>query len=94
MTYEEAKQIAIIFFKAEENRVCNLGMYRVQVYEEALEIIKKAIEKQIPKKVVREAGKILYSCPNNRLHQMTVDKKGEFRYCSICGQALDWSDVK
>lgn len=83
MTYEEALNTL-------EEKYIGIGSNDLFVFRKAAE----AINKQIPKKVVREAGKILYSCPNNRLHQMTVDKKGEFRYCSICGQALDWSDVK
>ena len=83
MTYEEAKNVL-------KKGADKFDIDLIRAYGRAIE----ALEKQIPKKVVREAGKILYSCPNNRLHQMTVDKKGEFRYCSICGQALDWSDVK
>ena len=93
MTYEEATSHIKPMYEA-SRAVSGIGLFEQRPITAALEIAIEALEKQIPKKVVREAGKILYSCPNNRLHQMTVDKKGEFRYCSICGQALDWSDVK
>ena len=62
-------------------------------YEEAIEIATTAIEKQIPKK-----PKVL------KVHDISGYKYGECycgehimddeKYCSNCGQALDWSDTK
>ena len=62
--------------------------------------VKSALEKQIPKKVtVRKIGyKLLdYICPCCTYKQIS-QCGGEwvagqkYKYCSHCGQALDWSD--
>lgn len=69
-------------------------------YEEAVEIAREAIEKQIPKKVKREflaiggaitcfEAEICPSCGKN-----IYDDEVEVSYnehCPECGQALDWS---
>lgn len=67
-------------------------------YAVAIETAIQALEKQIPKKVIWENeknGKI-YSfhwacCPNcgNELFDIEI---GEFKFCSDCGQTLDWSE--
>ena len=62
-------------------------------YEEAVEIAKEAIEKQIPKKPRKEKyfyGKIYY-CP---LCKKSIGKEAFVltSSCQSCGQALDWSD--
>lgn len=58
---------------------------------EALEMAKKAVEKQIPKKAKNISTTVYYKqgrCPNcNALLKNTINI-----FCSDCGQALDWSD--
>ena len=58
---------------------------------EALEMAKKAVEKQIPKKAKNITTTVYYKqgrCPNcNALLKNTINI-----FCSDCGQALDWSD--
>ena len=49
-----------------------------------------ALEKQIPKKVITKRiteDLKLYHCPCCDVHYFQVGMK----YCSCCGQALDWS---
>lgn len=70
-------------------------------YEEAVEIARQAIEKQIPKKVKREflaiGGAITCIeaeiCPNcgKDIYDDEVEVS-YYEYCPDCGQALDWSD--
>ena len=64
---------------------------------EALDMAIKALEKQIPKKVVEinipntyysKAG-IRYECPT--CHKINYYKETD--HCILCGQALDWSEV-
>lgn len=62
-------------------------------YEEAVEIARQAIEKQIPKKPRKEKyfyGKIYY-CP---LCKKLIGKDAFVltSSCQSCGQTLDWSD--
>lgn len=79
MTVEEAIKIL------EVNAICSP---KATDFKEAVETIKKALEKQIPKKPVGLVGDYdLPICPECK--QM-VDNT-EF-YCSTCGQELDWSD--
>lgn len=57
----------------------------------------KALEKQIPKKVILgydEQDSI--GCPNCKGELMSMDWYDHWKcnYCELCGQALDWSDVK
>ena len=57
----------------------------------------KALEKQIPKKVILgydEQDSIC--CPNCKGELMSMDWYDHWKcnYCEVCGQALDWSDVK
>lgn len=57
----------------------------------------KALEKQIPKKVILgydEHDSIC--CPNCKRELMSMDWYDHWKcnYCEVCGQALDWSDVK
>ena len=51
----------------------------------------QALEKQIPKKIVRfnENFYTFYTCPDCMKYFNGMVKP---RYCSGCGQALDWSD--
>lgn len=59
------------------------------VINEALGIIENAIEKQIPKKPLKEYGGA-YRCPNCQMKHFNPEWGGT-KYCE-CGQALDWGD--
>lgn len=66
-------------------------------YEQALWDGAQALEKQIPKKVsygYDEQDDI--KCPNCDyvISYMDAHDKGVDKYCSNCGQALDWSDTE
>ena len=70
---------------------------------QAICIAKKALEKQIPKKPIEEEMDNLWngmstftlSCPHCSKQIINVWSRADYRphYCSICGQALDWSDI-
>ena len=63
--------------------------YAVEV-KEALEIGIEAIDKQIPKKIIKEEGGKI-RCPNR--HNIPLEyKRGKMPYCPFCGQKLDWSE--
>ena len=51
--------------------------------------VESALEKQIPKKVVKHNGSELYHCPNCDTYFLG----NGFKHCTDCGQALDWSDT-
>lgn len=79
MTYEEA----INSFKNEQ-----------VLLTESIKMAIKALEKQIPKKVVlfecdplKSFQKIRKACPN-----CNATLHGEKDFCADCGQALDWSE--
>lgn len=58
---------------------------------EALEIAKQALEKQIPRKVVRENEKVMFKVFCGRCPECDVAVYSTTnRYCQYCGQALDW----
>lgn len=69
--------------------------FGVTVSDEASVMAIKALEKQIPMKVVK-VGKWSYKCPccgesaetdcGNNFYDYRLD------YCNGCGQKLDWSD--
>lgn len=70
-----------------------------ETYCQAMDKAIKAVKKTIPQKVTHEAT--LYkccTCPNckNVVDEFTdfLGKKVrvQFKYCNICGQALDWSE--
>ena len=60
-----------------------------------MEMIVQALEKQIPKKVVKD-GKWSYKCPccGECAETDCGDAFYDYRldYCNGCGQKLDWSD--
>ena len=60
-------------------------------YVEALKETITALEKQVPKKIVRfnENFYTFYTCPDCMKYFNGMVKP---RYCSGCGQALDWGD--
>ena len=57
---------------------------------ECIELCKKALEKQIPKKPIKITIKARSEivCPNCRI------LVGSNPYCKYCGQALDWENEK
>ena len=61
----------------------------------SIEIAIQALEKQIPKKVVKD-GKLSYKCPccGESATTETGDSFIDYLldYCDGCGQKLDWSD--
>ena len=72
--------------------------------EEDLKTIKKALEKQIPKKPQKMTSTILigagwkYKCPNCELgigeneHDLDLAFTQNESYCPSCGQKLDWEE--
>ena len=57
----------------------------------------KALEKQIPKRVILEYDEQDSICsPNCKGELMSMDWYDHWKcnYCENCGQALDWSDEK
>ena len=65
--------------------------YYLQLEHE--KFVLECIEKQIPKKVITKRiteDLKLYHCPCCDVHYFQVGMK----YCSCCGQALDWSDTE
>lgn len=62
---------------------------------QAMRTCKSALEKQIPKKplpaIEQEYDSNYGICPNCK---RTIFTWENFRYCSGCGQALDWGDTE
>ncbi len=57
-------------------------------------VIISALEKQIPKKVIKEEYGAC-KCPAcNDLEVKDYTTGVKFRHCHYCGQALDWSDTE
>ena len=77
------------------NDIKEPGMFPVmkEEYKEALEMAVKALEKQIPKKIIYTTrcgyceNVTVYRCPACK-----TDVTGSSLYCWKCGQALDWSE--
>lgn len=61
----------------------------VPLYDEELEVVVGALEKQIAKKIVVWANGTQH-CPNCE-HDLTYISS-EDEYCCRCGQRLDWSE--
>ena len=80
MTHQKAVEI----LKANEER--RIATIYIRIKSLAI----SALEKQMPKKVVKHNGSELYHCPNCDTYFL-----GEgFKHCTDCGQALDWSDTE
>lgn len=91
MTCKEAHK----FFEVKQREMTrNRHLYNEQAIKvNGLAIL--ALEKQIPKKPVIEKDKMIYCvvcgrCPECNTAVYSISNL----YCSKCGQALDWSDVK
>lgn len=54
----------------------------------------EALEKQIPKKVIREPYfyGVTCRCPSCGLYVSNIRYKSNTTFCSDCGQALDWGE--
>ena len=103
MTAEEVNNRLDELIKDRESFM--VGDYDKDIYDrdkEALEFAVKAVEKQIPKKVIREFKSIggaitcfeTSVCPICEM-DFYIDDLGQTMYCDFCpdcGQALDWSD--
>lgn len=65
---------------------------------EALKIGISALEKQVPKKVIYESAKngkiyaFYWACCPNCGNDICDEDNVELKFCTDCGQALDWSD--
>ena len=81
-----------------------MGEYQHSQQIEALEVAKKALEMQMPKKVIKDQNDVShaynYYSPNckNDLDCyicliIDADRESDVRYCGHCGQALDWGDT-
>lgn len=89
-------------FKDKENVYTNgsilIPLFKVkQGLEHYMRESKAALEKQIPKKVILgydEQDSIC--CPNCKGELMSMDWYDHWKcnYCEVCGQALEWSNVK
>ena len=80
MTYKEALN---------QFNSANPFMHGSDKQEEYFNVIGKAIEKQIPTKVMRKGHTIV--CPNCN---GCLDFPEILNYCYSCGQALDWCDTE
>lgn len=85
MTPQEAIEILEI------NAICSP---KATKFKEAVEVAKKALEKQIPKKPLDKTLEYdgyygLCPCCNK-----VVGESKDFSRCWYCGQALDWSDTE
>lgn len=66
---------------------------------ECMDLCKKAIEKQIPKKpkdILLTTYKFSWVCPNCETKHTNewCGTERKLPFCSICGQALDWENEK
>lgn len=82
--------------------LCNVDSERRTLGLQAMQVVKSALEKQIPKKPdywgdgYDDNGELIYDnaiCPNcgNDDFEFDINNWG-CKYCPDCGHALDWSD--
>lgn len=73
---------------------CVYHAYLSMCSMEEMKIVIKALDKQIPKKIIRKSKKASLEdikCPNC---QREIDAMNIVNYCTYCGQALDWSAIE
>ena len=58
----------------------------------AKEMSIKALEKQIPKKLINTCQYVSGCCPNCKKYISDWLEYNKFMCCPYCGQKLDWSD--
>lgn len=77
------------------------GYPEIHEYGEAIEVGISALEKQIPKKPVRQDIYSNYECPcckSTRVVEYDTENReydldcGKNDYCPDCGQKIDWSE--
>lgn len=71
---------------------------------QCIELCKKSLEKQIPKKIIENTETdrefIDYVCPNCKITLQQKMKQAKlitiykYKHCIECGQALDWGDCE
>ena len=93
MTIEKAiYQLEDLIKEAESHMTGNKSYDEIFVDDKtALEMAIQALEKQIPKKVIWKYAFYWACCPNCG-NDICDEENEEFKFCSDCGQALDWSD--
>jgi hypothetical protein len=88
MTVQQAIEIL------EVNAICSP---KATKFKGAVEVAKQALEKQIPKKPIKDdlsySG---YKCPacDSNLYRLRSHNVCKTPCCIFCGQALDWSDTE
>ena len=91
---KESEAIKEIETSIELAKMCTQNFERTKEIE-AYAMAIKALEKQIPKKVVKD-GKWSYKCPccGECAETDCGDAFYDYRldYCNGCGQKLDWND--
>lgn len=93
---EKLKNMRLFMQIENENNDCKFTEDDYKANEMAI----RALEKQIPKKPIRHAVWEDFKCPACGSTEIRpydteyreYDKDCEFKYCSDCGQKLDWSD--
>lgn len=96
MTIEQALEIKQKWSSEQaRNDLEKLLLRGEQPADKVIALACKALEKQIPKKVILgydERDSIC--CPNCKCELMSMDWYDHWKcnYCENCGQALDWSD--
>ena len=67
----------------------NTDDFEMRISKDCYKLIREALKKQIPKKVIFQSGfKGLRCCPCCNVRFIGWGMK----YCGECGRALDWSD--
>lgn len=98
MTIEQALKIKQKWSSEQaRNDLENLLLRGEKPADKVVALACKALEKQIPKKVIfRYDEQDSICCPNCKGELMSMDWYDHWKcnYCELCGQALDWSDVK
>ena len=98
MTIEQALEIKQNWtFEQAKNDLEKLLLRGEKPADKVVALACKALEKQIPKKVILgydEQDSIC--CPNCKGELMSMDWYDHWKcnYCEVCGQALDWSDTE
>ena len=72
-------------FENDKNKMFDMVTYNINI-----EKIYEAIQKQIPKKIVTTTSTIRCPCCNKQITNRGCIK-ANIKFCSKCGQALDWS---
>ena len=97
MTESEAKKYMLIE-KECINRDCKRDcancdiVQNVEDLNNAYDVAIKALEKQMPKKLINTCQYVSGCCPNCKKYISDWLEYNEFMCCPYCGQKLDWSE--